>query len=56
MWTSNLDQGCNEREMWFLKGRRQMHTGLWWGKLKERGHLEDPGADGSILLKLIVNK
>lgn len=33
-----------------------MHTGLWWGKLKKRGHLDDPGVDGSILLKLIVHK
>jgi hypothetical protein len=22
-----------------------MHTGLWWGNLKERDHLEDLGAD-----------
>ena len=33
-----------------------MHTGLWWGNLKERGHLEDPGLDGRLILKLILNK
>ena len=22
-------------------GRRELHTGLWWGKLKERYHMED---------------
>lgn len=22
-------------------GRRELHTGLWWGKLKERDHMED---------------
>ena len=23
-----------------------MHTGLWWGYLREEDHLEDPGIDG----------
>ena len=22
-----------------------MHTGFWWGNLRERDHLEDPGID-----------
>ena len=34
-----------------LMGRREVHTGFWWGNLRERDHLEDPGADGSIILK-----
>ena len=29
-----------------------MHTGSWWGKSRERGHLEDQGADRRIILKL----
>jgi len=28
-----------------------MHTGLWWGKLKERDDLEDLGIDGRIVLE-----
>jgi hypothetical protein len=26
-----------------------MHTGFWWGNLREGDHLEDPGGDGRIL-------
>ena len=30
-----------------------MYTGFWWGNLRERDHLEDPGMDGRIILRLI---
>jgi len=29
-----------------------VHTGFWWGNLRERDHFEDPGVD-RIILKLI---
>jgi hypothetical protein len=28
-----------------------VHTGFWWGELKERTHLEDLGLDEKIILK-----
>ena len=38
------------RGMWNLWGRRKMHTGLWWGNSKERGHWECVSVDGRILM------
>jgi hypothetical protein len=34
-------------------GRREVRTGFWWGNLKESDHLEEPGVDGTILLRWI---
>jgi len=31
-------------------------SGFWWGNLWERAHLEDPGIDGRIILRLIFRK
>jgi len=33
-----------------------VNTGFWWGSLRERGHLVDPGVDGRIILKWIFRK
>ena len=42
------------RKMWWAghvecMGRREIYAGYWWGNLKERGHLENPGPYGRIL-------
>jgi len=33
-----------------------VHTGFWWGNLRERDHLEDHGIDGRIILRWIFRK
>jgi len=30
---------------------KQVHTGFWWGVLREKDHLEDLGVDGRLVLK-----
>jgi hypothetical protein len=37
-------------------GRREVHTGFWWGYLREGDHMGDPGVDGKIILKWIFKK
>ena len=39
--------------MW---GREEAYTGFWWGNLRERDHLGDPGIDGRIILRWIFRK
>jgi hypothetical protein len=34
--------------------RGEVYTGFWWGNLRERDHLEDPGIDGRIILIWIL--
>jgi len=34
----------------------EVHTGFWWGKLRERDHLKDPGVDGRVIFNWIFGK
>jgi hypothetical protein len=36
--------------------RGEVHRGFWWGILRERDHLVDPGVDGRIILIWIFSK
>jgi len=36
--------------------KEQEDTKFWWGKLRERENLEDPGVDGRIILRWIFRK
>jgi len=31
----------------------ETYSGFWWGNLRGRGHLGDPGIDGRIILRWI---
>jgi hypothetical protein len=31
-----------------------VYTGYWWGILREKDHMEDPGVDGRIILRCII--
>jgi len=37
-------------------GRGETYAGFWWGNLRERDHLGDPGVDGRIILRCIFRK
>ena len=37
--------------MWYVWGTGEVHTGFWCGDQRERGHLEDLGVYGSMILK-----
>jgi hypothetical protein len=39
-----------------LRGKSEVHTGFWWGDLREGDHLGDPGVDWRIILKRIFKK
>ena len=36
--------------------RVELYTRFWWGNLRERDHLENPGVDGIVILKSIFRK
>jgi hypothetical protein len=42
--------------MWHVWEIRAVHTGFWWGDMRERDNLEDLGIDGRIIFKWIFRK
>jgi hypothetical protein len=49
---NEIGQACS------VYGREEMcvHTGFWWGALREKEILEDIGVDGSIILESVLKK
>jgi hypothetical protein len=41
------------KQVW---GRGEVYTGFWWGKLRERDHLEDAGVDDRKILRWIFRE
>jgi hypothetical protein len=39
-----------------MYGDKRVHTGVWLGNLREREHWEDPGVDGTIILRWVFRK
>jgi hypothetical protein len=37
-------------------GKGKVHTGFWWGDVRESDHLGDPAIDGRIILRWIFKK
>ena len=42
--------------MYRVWGRGEVRTEFWWGNLRERGHWDDPGVYGRIILRWIFRK
>jgi len=42
--------------MWHVWGTGEVHTGFWWGDLRERDHMEDLSLDGRIILKWVLKE
>jgi len=59
--SSNIVQVIKSRRMRLAghvvcMGGGEAYTGFWWGNLRERDHLGDPGIDGRIILRWIFSK
>ena len=39
-----------------VRVRGETRRGFWWGNLRKRDHLEDPGVDGRVILRCIFRK
>ena len=60
-WSPNIIRVIKPRRMrwtgmWHVCRRGKVHTGFWWGNLKEKDHLEDPGIGGTVILRWIFRK
>jgi hypothetical protein len=57
--SSNIFRAIKSRRMrWVGHVARmgEMHTGFWWGNLREKAHLENQGVNGRIIVRWIFRK
>ena len=54
--TMNNNNNRDGPGMWHVWETEEVHTGFWWGNMRERDHLEDPGVDGRIMLRWVFRK
>jgi hypothetical protein len=40
--------------VWYIWGRTEIHTSVWWGNLKDKDRLENVVVEGITILKKIV--
>ena len=57
----NIVQGIKSRRMRLTRhvarmGKREAYSGFWWGNLRERDHLEEPGVVWRIILRWIIRR
>jgi len=56
--SSNIVREIKSRMRWVghVAHTGEAYTGFWWGNMRERDHLEDPGIDKRIVLRWIFRK
>jgi hypothetical protein len=42
--------------MWYVWERGEVYTEFWWGNVRQRNHLEDPGVNERIISRWIFRK
>jgi hypothetical protein len=42
--------------MAIVRGKKGVHTRFWWRNLKAKSPMKDVGANGKIILKLVLKK